>query len=104
MLARNEARRGDLAGVALEAAIWRSFTAPTYGLRARAAEITAPTLLLWGTRDPILGLDGRSARRSMPRATWRPLPTGHAPFAEDPEAFLAAVLPFLDRAERPLPA
>ncbi|HEY0542893.1 MAG TPA: alpha/beta hydrolase [Actinoallomurus sp.] len=103
MLARDEARRGDPVSVALEAAIWRSFTAPTHDLRARAAEITAPTLLLWGTRDPIVGLDGRSARRSMPHATWHPLPTGHAPFAEDPEVFLAAVLPFLDRAERPVP-
>jgi pimeloyl-ACP methyl ester carboxylesterase len=48
-----------------------------------------------GTRDPILGQDGRSARRSIPQATWHPLPTGHAPFAEDPDAFLATALPFL---------
>jgi pimeloyl-ACP methyl ester carboxylesterase len=99
MLARDEARRGDRAGVAVEAAIWRSLTAGDHDLRTRAAQITAPTLLLWGTRDPILGRDGRSARRSMPQATWHPLPTGHAPFAEDPHAFLAAVLPFLARAE-----
>lgn len=99
MLARDEARRGDRADIALEAAIWRSFTTGEHDLRARATRITAPTLLLWGTRDPILGWDGRSARRAIPHATWHPLPTGHAPFAEDPAAFLAAVLPFLASAD-----
>ncbi|MBC6456649.1 alpha/beta fold hydrolase [Actinomadura sp. HBU206391] len=99
MLARDQARRGDRVGIAVEAAIWRSFTNAEHDLRSRAAQITAPTLLLWGTRDPLLGQDGRSARRSIPHATWHPLPTGHAPFAEDPQAFLAAVRPFLDRPE-----
>jgi len=28
------------------------------------------------------------------------LPTGHVPFAEDPEAFLRAVQPFLEREAR----
>jgi pimeloyl-ACP methyl ester carboxylesterase len=98
MLARDVARRGDPVSVAVEAAIWRSFTNEEHDLRKRAAQITAPTLLLWGTRDPLLGQDGRSARRSIPHATWHPLPTGHAPFAEDPQAFLTAALPFLDRA------
>ena len=98
MLARDEARRGDRVSVAVEAAIWRSFTAADHDLRIRAAHITAPTLLVWGTRDPILGRDGKSACRSIPHAIWHPLPTGHAPFAEDPPGFLAAVLPFLERA------
>lgn len=99
MLARDRARRGDQVSVAVEAAIWRSFTNGEHDLRTRAADITAPTLLLWGTRDPLLGQDGRSARRSIPHATWHPLPTGHAPFAEDPQAFLAAALPFLGQAD-----
>lgn len=103
MLARDAARRSDEASVAVEAAIWRSFTDADHDLRERAARITAPTLLVWGTRDPLLGRDGGSARRAMPRATWHPLPTGHAPFAEDPEAFLTAVLPFLARAHPQAP-
>lgn len=96
MIARGRARRGDPVSIAVEAAIWRSFLAADHDLRHRAADITAPTLLVWGTRDPILGRDGRSAQRAIPHAIWHPVPTGHAPFAENPQAFLDAVLPFLD--------
>ncbi|MGW0809495.1 alpha/beta fold hydrolase [Nonomuraea sp. NPDC002799] len=101
MLARDTRRRGDRAAIALEAAIWRSFNSPAHDLRAQAPHITAPVLLLWGTRDPLLGIDGRQARRCIPRATWHPLRTGHAPFAEAPEDFLAAALPFLESAHNP---
>jgi pimeloyl-ACP methyl ester carboxylesterase len=95
MLARDAARRGDRASASVEAAVWRSFASRDSDLRKRAAAIKAPVLLVWGTRDPLLGWTGRAARRSMPQAIWRPLPTGHAPFAEDPEGFLAAAVPFL---------
>ncbi|MER7894475.1 alpha/beta hydrolase [Micromonospora sp. NPDC094482] len=97
MIARDCARRGDQVSVAVEAAVWRSFMAAEHDLRRRAAEITAPTLLVWGVRDPILGRDGRSAQRSIPHAVWHPLHAGHVPFAEKPQAFLHAVLPFLAR-------
>lgn len=98
MLARDLRRRGDRTAVALEASIWRSFTRPAHDLRVQAARITAPVLLPWGTRDPILGRDGRQACRSIAQATWHPLRTGHAPFAEAPEEFLAVTLPFLESA------
>ncbi|MFG1711124.1 alpha/beta fold hydrolase [Nonomuraea sp. M3C6] len=101
MLARDTRRRGDPAAIALEAAIWRSFNSPAHDLRGQAAQITAPVLLIWGTRDPLLGNDGRQARRCIPRATWHPLQTGHAPFAEAPDDFLAAALPFLESAHNP---
>jgi pimeloyl-ACP methyl ester carboxylesterase len=97
MLARDAARRGSKTAAAVEAAIWRSFASPDHDLRTRAAAITAPTLLAWGVRDPLLGADGRRARRAMPTAQWQPFRTGHSPFAEAPEQFLAAVLPFLRR-------
>lgn len=103
MLARDVARRGNPAVIALEAAIWRSFNDPAHDLRARAARITAPVLLAWGTRDPILGRDGRRARRHLAQAQWHPLRTGHAPFAEAPGEFLAATLPFLESAHRTAP-
>ena len=103
MLARDSRRRGDPAAVALEAAIWRSFSCPAHDLGAQAARITAPVLLAWGTRDPILGRDGRRARRFLPQAAWLPLRTGHAPFAEAPGEFLAAALPFLEKAHRAAP-
>lgn len=82
---------------AVQAALWRSFTGPDNDLRARAAAITAPTLVVWGRRDPLLPLrrDGRHCRRALPGASFAPVPTGHAPFAEDPAGFLALVEPFL---------
>lgn len=82
---------------AVQAALWRSFTAPDNDLRARAAAITARTLVVWGRRDPLLPLrrDGRHCRRALPGARFAPVATGHAPFAEDPAGFLALVEPFL---------
>jgi pimeloyl-ACP methyl ester carboxylesterase len=97
MLARDAARRDDPSAIAVEAAVWRSFNDPAHDLRARAGDIAAATLLAWGTRDPLLGPDGRRARRLLPGATWSPQRTGHAPYAEAPEEFLAAALPFLRR-------
>src|SRR5262249_2577467 len=97
MLARDVARRGDRTTIAIEAAIWRSYLSPAANLRDRAGDLTAPTLLVWGARDPLLGRDGATARCLLPNARWHPLPTGHAPFAEAPDDFLAATLPFLRR-------
>ena len=66
-------------------------------LRARAGAVAQPTLLVWGRHDPVVRMahEGREARAAMPSAQWVDLDTGHAPFAEDPDAFLAAVRPFL---------
>jgi pimeloyl-ACP methyl ester carboxylesterase len=99
ILARADEERGVPWRVAVDAAIWRSFADPDHDLRARAAAIVAPTLLVWGARDPVLPLakDGRNAERAIPGAELVALPTGHEPFAEDPPAFLAAVQPFLAR-------
>jgi pimeloyl-ACP methyl ester carboxylesterase len=96
MLARSRAHRRDPAGIALDAAIWRSFTSPEHDLRSRATAIRVPTLLVWGRHDPVLPLrDAEAARRALPHASFVTLDTGHVPFAEDPDGFLAAVLPFL---------
>ena len=96
MLARSRAHASDPAGIAIDAAIWRSFTAPEHDLRARASGIRVPTLLVWGRHDPVLPLrDAEAARRALPHAGFVVLDTGHVPFAEDPDGFLAAVLPFL---------
>lgn len=100
MLARDTARRGDPAAIAVEAAVWRSFNDPAHDLRAQAGRLTAAVLMAWGTADPLLGHDGRRARRLLPRAAWHPLRTGHAPYAEAPEDFLRATMPFLHRHAR----
>ncbi|MDL4777491.1 MULTISPECIES: alpha/beta fold hydrolase [Thermomonosporaceae] len=98
MISRDAARRHDPRTIAVEAALWRSFASPDHDLRVRAGAITAPTLLVWGTRDPMVGMDVRRVRRALPQGIWCPLPTGHAPFAEAPARFLDAVLPFLQDA------
>jgi pimeloyl-ACP methyl ester carboxylesterase len=97
MIARAEAERGIPHQVAVDAAIWRSFVDPAHDLRERARAVRQPTLLVWGRLDPVLPmwLDGRAARVAMPRARWAALDTGHAPYAEDPTAFLDVVQPFL---------
>ncbi|MFZ5756517.1 MAG: alpha/beta fold hydrolase [Pseudomonadota bacterium] len=78
-------------------AIWRSFTDAEHDLRRRARNVRCPVLLVFGNGDPIIPwwLDGRVAQRAMPHAQFRRLPGGHAPFAEVPERFLEAALPFL---------
>ena len=99
MLARARAHRSDAAGIAIDAAIWRSFTDPAHDLRTRASAIRVPTLLVWGRHDPVLPLrDAEAARRALPHARYVEMDTGHVPFAEDPDGFLAAVLPFLREA------
>jgi len=99
MLARARAHRSDAAGIAIDAALWRSFIDPAHDLRTRASAIRVPTLLVWGRHDPVLPLrDAEAARRALPHARFVEMDTGHVPFAEDPEGFLAAALPFLREA------
>jgi pimeloyl-ACP methyl ester carboxylesterase len=96
MLARSRAHGRDRVGIAIDAAIWRSFTAPEHDLRTQAAGIRVPTLLVWGRHDPVLPLrDAEAARRALPHARFVVFDTGHVPFAEDPDGFLGAVLPFV---------
>lgn len=83
-------------GVRVQAAVWRSFTEPGHDLRGEAASIRAPTLIAWGEDDPVLPVaDGARAAALIPGAHLVRFPTGHMPFVEAPEAFLAAVEPFL---------
>lgn len=83
--------------LALNRALWRSFADPENDLRLRATTIRAPTLLLFGQKDPAIpaARDGRVAARCLPSARYGALPCGHASFAELPQAFLDEVQPFL---------
>jgi len=78
-------------------AVWRSFITPEHDLREQARAIRCPVQLVFGTLDPVIPwwLDGRMAQRAMPHAQFVRLPGGHAPFAEVPDDFLTAALPFL---------
>ena len=97
MLARAAGEQATPARRALGRLLWQSFGRPENDLRQLARRITAPTLLLFGAKDPAIpaARDGREARRALPHARFAILPCGHAPFAEIPAAFLAEVEPFL---------
>ena len=97
MLERAATAQASEACLAINRGVWRGFLEPEHDLRQRARAITAPTLLVFGARDPVIAAkkDGRAAAEAIPGARLVVLPSGHAPFAELPEVFLAAVLPFL---------
>lgn len=93
--ATEASRRPD--AVTTYRSLWKSFTDSHHDARLDGGRITTPTVIAWGTRDPVLpwALDGRRARRSLPRARVATFRAGHQPFAECPEEFLRAVDPFL---------
>lgn len=97
MLTRAAGEQADIAARALNRAVWRSFPDPAHDLRPLAHRIHAPVLLSFGRYDPLIPawLDGRVARRLLPQAEWQVTATGHAAFAEMPEAFLHTLQTFL---------
>ena len=99
MLERAATSQAAGASLDVNRAIWRSFIDPAYALGRPARSIKAPTLLVFGRYDPVVSArrDGPVAARSIPGSQRVVLPSGHAPFAEVPEAFLSEVLPFLAR-------
>jgi pimeloyl-ACP methyl ester carboxylesterase len=64
--------------------------------------IRVPVLAVWGEHDTLITAeDGRRAVAALPRGEFALLPgVGHIPPEEDPEGFLAAVVPFLQRVSR----
>lgn len=101
--ADRRARAGALETVASDAGravvngLWRSFASPEHDLRAGAPGIAAPTLVVWGRRDPVIPPRvGRRAVELIPGARLAELDTGHVPYTSDPRGFAAELLPFLD--------
>ncbi len=83
-------------GVVLTAAMWRSFAEPDYELRPQADRITAPCLVIWGSKDTAIPMRlGRATAAAISRSRLEVLPTGHVPFSSDPAGFLAIAAPFL---------
>jgi pimeloyl-ACP methyl ester carboxylesterase len=101
MLQRASTEQATTERRALNRAMWRSFAEPENDLRESAQNIKAPTLLLFGKKDPAISAnkDGKVAAQCIPSAQYVVLPCGHAPFAEVPELFLAQVQPFLQSLE-----
>jgi pimeloyl-ACP methyl ester carboxylesterase len=102
MIERAAGQQSGPDAVAVNAAVWRSFVEPGHDLRQSAAALRIPTLVISGGRDPVVraNWDGRTATRCIPGARQVVLDSGHAPFAEVPEAFLATVEEFWNGLER----
>ncbi|WP_242453627.1 alpha/beta hydrolase [Mycolicibacterium sp. P9-64] len=99
MVSRVVARAHTTSGSRTAAALWRSFTEPGHDLRDRAAGITAPVLITWGTKDPTATTKwGRAVQAAIPGSTFVGLSTGHVVFAGDPDGWLNSVLPFVESA------
>ena len=78
----------------------------TADLQRTLPALTAPTLLIWGSADPIMGADDRtSLQRGLPRASVKILPgLGHNPFWEDPRGCAALIEAFLGPTPAPAAA
>ncbi|MGZ0147425.1 alpha/beta fold hydrolase [Kribbella sp. WER1] len=93
---RTVARARTAHGAALAASMWRSFATPDHDLHAQADRLTAPTMIIWGTKDTAAPLRaGRETHKHLPNATLTTFDTGHVVFSSAPEAFLETVHPFL---------
>ena len=80
-------------------AMWHSFRLPEHDLRSRAGQITAPTVLVWGRRDPIVSLKyGRAAHTRIAGSTLVVIDSGHAPQTTNPSAVAAELIPLVDSA------
>lgn len=91
-------KKGEQEGAKeVNAAIWKSFLDPKHDLREKVKDVRQPTLIVWGMQDPVLEPSlGKTLHREIKNSQIVFLKTGHVPFAEDPEAFLKALVPFLD--------
>lgn len=112
MRARTDAdRRSRDAGVATTrqdpglkavAELWASFASPEHDLRQEAAQITAPTLVIWGRRDPVIPPRvGRRIAATIPGARLELLDTGHVPHTTDPRGVADLLVPFALAAAAP---
>ena len=87
------------AGRKAVARMWRSFMLPEHDLRGRAGQITAPTVVVWGRRDPVLPLEAAgTAHDLIPGSRLVVLDSGHSPHTSDPEAVAAQLVALLDAA------
>lgn len=67
-----------------------------------ASRYEAPVLVIWGREDAVLPIHHLAGAKGVfPQAELRVIERcGHLPMVEQPEAYLASQLPFLDRAEQ----
>jgi pimeloyl-ACP methyl ester carboxylesterase len=86
-------------GLRAVAQLWRSFGTPEHDLRSEVHAISAPTLLLWGRRDPVIPLGvGRRLERAIRGSRLVVFESGHVPQTTDPEGVAAQLVSFADAA------
>jgi pimeloyl-ACP methyl ester carboxylesterase len=79
--------------------IWHSFASPEHDLRSSAGRIAVPTLLVWGSRDPVVRLRaGKTAEKLIPGSKLVLIDSGHQPHTTDPAAVAAELVPLADSA------
>jgi pimeloyl-ACP methyl ester carboxylesterase len=83
-------------GIRTATGLWRSFPTPSHDLRSRAAELSVPTLIVWGKKDVAPRSAGRATHAAIRGSRLEVLDTGHVVFSSDPAGFLAAAEPFLE--------
>jgi pimeloyl-ACP methyl ester carboxylesterase len=83
------------AGLRAVSELWRSFVSPEHDLRAGASSIAAPTLLVWGRKDPVIPLRvGRRLTKKIAGSRLVVLDSGHVPHTTEPERFAAELTRF----------
>jgi pimeloyl-ACP methyl ester carboxylesterase len=79
------------------AELWGSFVSPEHDLRSEAHSIAAPTLLVWGRRDPVIPVKvARRVAAAIGDSRLVLLDTGHVPHTSDPHGFAAHLIPFAE--------
>src|SRR5262249_8157234 len=82
--------------------LWGSFVTPEHDLSAEASAIAAPTLVVWGRRDPVIPLRvGKAVAAAIPGAELGVLESGHVPHTSAPEGVAPALIPFAEAALAP---
>jgi len=93
------------AGVAAVSELWRSFASPEHDLRESATRIVAPTLIVWGRRDPVIPLRvGKRIAKTIPGARLEVLDSGHVPFTTEPKRVSSLLSAFVRQIEGRPPA
>jgi pimeloyl-ACP methyl ester carboxylesterase len=92
-------QRRDAANIPL--GVWLAVLeqgANTADIQSLLPKLQAPTLLIWGSKDPIMEMDVRqSLRDALPAAKVKVFEgLGHNPFWEEPEAVAKVINGFLD--------
>jgi pimeloyl-ACP methyl ester carboxylesterase len=96
IIARASAVAKTAEGIRIATGLWRSFATPAHDLRSRAAELSVPTLIVWGKKDIAIPLRAGHATHDVIRdSRLEILDTGHVVFSSDPDGFLAIAEPFL---------